>query len=272
MEGYKTLKQLMDTLFDTMDLTSYTIHEGKLGTTCTLRFRENGGDTKVDTQTKSGTFKKKNLSQIKRDKERLERYNRPQTRSQGDLNSVEVARHNDSGDSHVTFSDTDLSSTAEPCSDLGLQASPCRVDCSISPDTVHVQSTEVPSDLCMENVSNPISVDMPAIDSPDATPMATEQSTSNTDTMQNWGYCCRLPDALESDLLREHLANRYLENRPRISWAAIHCYDCLINADKLAVTKKKRMAYCATCKIYFCENCLELKSICFCNSEPSFVT
>ena len=61
MEGYLTLKQALDTLFETMDLNSYTLHEGKTGAVFTLRFRIIDGvntQTNAHTQTNTHTQKK----------------------------------------------------------------------------------------------------------------------------------------------------------------------------------------------------------------------
>ena len=43
MEGYRTLKQALDTLFETIDLNSRNLHEGKTSAIVTLIFRNIDG-------------------------------------------------------------------------------------------------------------------------------------------------------------------------------------------------------------------------------------
>ena len=82
MEGFKVLKDMMDTLFSQMDLYSWSIHKNKSGiTVCSLRFKDiqDSGDMQ---NSNSVAFKRKSKSQQLRDKQRLENFNRPYTRSQ----------------------------------------------------------------------------------------------------------------------------------------------------------------------------------------------
>ena len=289
MEDHRTLKQLMDTLFENLSLQSYTIHEGKSGTTCKLKFSNRGGDTNAEVGPKITTYKKKSSSQVKRDRERLERHIRPHTRSQSSVENVEIARAGDSDIGRDALSDTGLSLSPEVglCLEPDTNATVSQL-ASHSPAALNVQSTDATSDLSTETLLNVSQISLPAMDTADQlshpaasdiVPQVTETEESikrNEPSLEdynyNWGYVCNLPYAVESHLFREHLASRYLEDKRKISWAQVHCNDCRMNVNKLSVRTKKRMTYCATCKIYFCGNCLELESICFCGGEPTFVT
>lgn len=77
MENHRILKQAMDILFETMNLNSWTVHEGSKGTVCTLRFCSLDGDTDVKSVPKSTGYKRKSQSQMDRDRQRFNRITRP---------------------------------------------------------------------------------------------------------------------------------------------------------------------------------------------------
>lgn len=88
MEGYRTLKQLVDTLFGTLELKSWSIYENSSGTICNIRFcdskqgRESNQETddnKLVENTNVISFKKKSHAQIRRDKKQMSNFIRPQT-------------------------------------------------------------------------------------------------------------------------------------------------------------------------------------------------
>ena len=72
---------------------------------------------------------------------------------------------------------------------------------------------------------------------------------------------------MNTELFWNHMSTR----KPYISWGAMHCHDCRTNVNKAAV-EKRRMAYCAQCELYFCETCLELEKLCFCDTSPVYIT
>ena len=81
---HRTLKYLLDTLFSTLQLKSWSIYENNLRTTvCNLRFSESAEDRGTNkTAAKNISYKKKSQAQIKRDRRRSELFHRPKTRSQ----------------------------------------------------------------------------------------------------------------------------------------------------------------------------------------------
>ena len=83
MEAHKMLSQMMDILFGSMDLMSWSISEQKSGiTVCSLRFQDTGAHPTQKQILSPISFKRKSESQRQRDKKRFEKFQRPFTRSQ----------------------------------------------------------------------------------------------------------------------------------------------------------------------------------------------
>ena len=84
MDKYNTVKHILDTLCDQKDIKSWTIHENKFGTVCTIRLVDTDTVTRGNTPTpKTTTFKQKSRYQVQRDKDRMDSFNnRANTRSQ----------------------------------------------------------------------------------------------------------------------------------------------------------------------------------------------
>ena len=81
MEEHKVLKGMMDLLFGSMNLNSWTISENKSGyTVCVLRFKD--CDNKSEIASTPVHYKRKSTSQQQRDKCRIQNFNRIRTRSQ----------------------------------------------------------------------------------------------------------------------------------------------------------------------------------------------
>ena len=125
MDNHRTLKHLMDTLFGTLELKTWTIYENSSATVCTLRFctTGQGGDTNgLETPSKIA-YKKKSHAQMKRDQQRARNFKRPNTRSQTNMNinndETEIARNGES-----IFSNTPPSIEVERLSPLNPEASP----------------------------------------------------------------------------------------------------------------------------------------------------
>ena len=128
MDGHHTLKKLVDTLFGTLDLKSWTIFENSSGTTtCTLRFCDNKqtSDTNALETANPISYKRKSQGQIKRDRQRMDTFKKPNTRSQfknADTHSeIENVRQSDRR--AESLSDTALQSP-EMVSHLNPDASP----------------------------------------------------------------------------------------------------------------------------------------------------
>ena len=85
MDKHKTLKDLLNTLLDSLDLSSWSICEDKLNmTVCRIKFSPRPMDSATDgnmVQTPIA-YKKKSAAQQQRDRDRMGRFNRPHTRSQ----------------------------------------------------------------------------------------------------------------------------------------------------------------------------------------------
>ena len=78
MEGYNRVKHLLDSLCSEMNLKSWTTHENFRGVTVTLRFVDLSDSNRAsgDVTPESETWIKKKQSAIKRDKMRMEKYNK----------------------------------------------------------------------------------------------------------------------------------------------------------------------------------------------------
>ena len=245
MAGYKMLRHTLDTLFETMDVNSWTLHENKNSSVITVRFCNMDGETKMNPKTTA--FRKKSQKQLDRDRQRCQRLNRPNTLSRtnldGDNEEIENPRHVD---------DLDL----ELHSNLDISI--------VSAESVPPESPFQPSDSPSPPLLSPVQsnladshVDEPLLVQPDETVPADMD--------------CNTPAVAGAEavtpLFREHVIHR---NK---SWATMYCHDCRTNVNKAAGSSpKRRMTYCANCELYFCEDCLRREPICYCNSTPSFIT
>ena len=282
MEGYTTLHQLLESLCAAKHLKSWTVHDNSVGTVCTLRFCDSdGASNKEDT---TATFRRKSQKQLNRDKERMERFKRPNTRSR----NLETKRDCDS-DSSFVFSDTGLS-TESVC--LDTHATSFHMDTHIrmeeSPGAnALIVSQQPETDDHVELMSIPDPALPPCMGSTqthkDPKPEAQCDGGGAVEGASNPGcdsicdsesnictnkltHTVKLPGPIDTRIFREHLANR-----SKISWAAIDCEDCRTNVNK-AKLKFRRMAYCSHCNIYFCESCMKLNNLCYCNNLPIFIT
>ena len=132
MEGYKTFHQLLEALYATKQLKSWKVHNKFAGCTCILRFSDIDGTSTSDNQDTTATFRRKTHKQLTRDKERMDKFKRPNTRSK----TKETVENNRSSDCepNVTFSGMDLSPESIcPNLDLDSDSNSFRLD-------THVQS------------------------------------------------------------------------------------------------------------------------------------
>ena len=118
MDKHKLLKDLLETLFDSLDMSSWNIYETKTNTTvCSIRFiaKAEGGDTSDKIKNSQIAFKRKSPSQLQRDRRRVERYN-TRSKAQTGIEGMETLRDQDSDTtsciSHCSVSDADLTPVA----------------------------------------------------------------------------------------------------------------------------------------------------------------
>ena len=137
MEEHTTLKLMMDTLCGTLNLNSWSISKNKSGITiCTIRFKDTEDcDTIPNSMTTPISYKRKSLSQQLRDRSRMERFNRPYTRSQVNEN-IESFRDNDNDDSSDTGP---ISPDTVPPPSLDTNATPLNL--MDSPDNNNMHSS-----------------------------------------------------------------------------------------------------------------------------------
>ena len=126
-------------------------------------------------------------------------------------------------------------------------------------ETISIVSSDVGSDgdTCMSGVASASRDDVS-----DSTPSNEKSKIDNCKPK----YTRNLPESLKTPLFIEHVI------LVKKTWAAMHCHDCRINVNKAANSLKRRMAYCANCELYFCEECLKRETICYCNCSPIFIT
>ena len=136
---------MMDTLFGTLNVNSWSIYKNKSGTTiCTIRFKDTEDcDTIQNYVTTPISYKRKSVSQQLRDRSRMERFIRPYTRSQSKPVDDNIERFRD--DNNDDSSDTGPISpdiVPPPC----LDTSATLLSLVDSPDNNTVHSSEA-SDL-----------------------------------------------------------------------------------------------------------------------------
>ena len=146
MEEHKLLKQMMDTLFGTLELNTWSIYQNKFGhTVCSLRFKDNDMRDCVNMQNVPISFKRKSASQQLRDKRRMEQFTsrRPHTRSQGGVvEEVEINRDNTDDN---TDSDTDPITPVTVLSCFDQSASPQPLHLPDSPENRSSETSDLVS-------------------------------------------------------------------------------------------------------------------------------
>ena len=227
MEGFDTLKQLLDSLFGQKELQSWTIHENGSGTRVTLRFCDSSGAS--GGAENSRTFKTKSDYQLDRDKQRMERFldTKRKTRSQTNQDIIENVRSEDSENDFNLLSNTALSAQ---CSDLDSSACSFRLDADtpgVNPD--HTVSTMECTPLSMEPI-----IDLPSLDSVENTDSRDQPCIQNKE----------LADTFKNDMFYEHLTNR-----SEISFRDIKCHNCRSTVPRHCINmgvrwRGIRMLYC----------------------------
>ena len=253
----------------------------------TLRFGSESGVI-GDTENKRTTFKKKSQNQVNRDQQRMERYNtRSNAKSDIGLTS-EKRRYSETDDilhsdlglevspvAEVTFTEQAANASLLCLNDSVDIQSPGAISVPGSSTGIvntesEVQSVGFPefpdhsSDSLQSSLPSCIGGTSPPPQS-SSLPLSHEKLSSHPPKLRRkreW----RPPPAIDTPIFREHL-----DSRPGVSWGAMHCHDCRSNVNKSAY-HNIRTAFCDKCKLYFCENCLELEKLCFCDNSPVFIT
>ena len=220
MEEYKVLKQMLDTLFGSLDLNSWSIFENKNGiTTCTLRFKTTkDSDTKPKCESSPVRFKRKSASQQQRDRKRMDTFIRPFTRSQvkpADEN-VEIIRDDQD---HGAISDTipispeSVShSTPSTPERLNVCSPPLRVQSSVSPP-ISDTSTGIPTLDGMELCGGATGGSVPQLSASSSphTPPSHNRDPPPHDPGDGVGLGeleCRYPRVEPNDITLETLLNK----------------------------------------------------------------
>ena len=251
MDGHKTLKHLMDTLFATMDLKSWTIYENSNGTVCNLRFCETSPERDTNGQNSGNTvsFKRKSQGQIKRDQQRLQNFRRPTTRSQINVdNSNQDIENERQGETVMNSLGSPVPSLeVELPSALNPDASPFRVS-GESPRTLSVGSaTNDMAGVSIETVPAE-HITMPSFGS------SSEDIDDSGDSCVEDTVPYKLPDAFENFKFREHLELQHIQPD---ECKDIVCHACKNNLIRLASKPKKDfgLMYCHNCYSYICKIC-----------------
>ena len=123
MEGHTVLQQVLDALFESKELNSWSIsNNNNHGCVCTLRFKDSNKDSNTKQTPMANariSYRKKSLSQQERDRARIQKYTRPNTRSQvkRDDFGIETPRDGDeelSDIGHITPESVSCVSEASP--------------------------------------------------------------------------------------------------------------------------------------------------------------
>ena len=167
METHMILQQMMDTLFRSMDLNSWTIHENKSGiVVCSLRFKKACDHVTKQKEVRTPVhFKRKSTSQLQRDRNRMQNFSRPLTRSQvGQEDDIETFRESRNIEH---FSDTGpISPEAVSSVDTHIAESVDSDQSSVSSITDHDTHSEVMPEC--DSAYDTVPVPMPEVHAGDA--------------------------------------------------------------------------------------------------------
>ena len=303
MDKKNVVRRMLDTLFENNELVSATVDVKSKLTVLHIRF---DNEAILDSESEPVTYVKKSKYHMDRDRDRSETYKkskRDRKQTQFYDSSTELPRscvpendtfsapghssglspcsvyadadgynhhamHSRSSESSHVNADSMLSNTAAQHDDSLLsgginssfQLSPPNSQKSShlpfpSPE-LHIETVPLPT--LVENESQTVDEDFPP-DKPDPT----RKSTQTPEEYFEWD----LTDNLDTLLFRTHLAE---VDKPLYS---MRCYECHHNISH--PTKKRRMAYCSYCRLYFCEHCIKNKeSSCFCGDslQDLFIT
>ena len=223
MEEYKTLHQLLESLCEKNHLKSWTVHNNFAGSVVTLRFSEmDGAAVNEDTTT---TFKRKSVKQQNRDRERLERFRRPNTQNM----TTENKRDSDI-DSIFSVSETGLS--PEPVIqnlDLDTLDTSLRMD---TPDSVDIEKCTQSQGACalsalpepqvepieLPSMPDPMDYEDQTCEAGNASKVTVKKSTKTPQNMR------KIPERIDNILFREHLSIC-----TDTFWCQIWCHDCSTN-------------------------------------------
>ena len=275
MEGYNRVKHLLDSLCSEMDLKSWTTHENFRGVTVTLRFVDVSDSNRArgDVTSESETWIKKKQSAVKRDKIRMDKYNksfqsgtrhseRLKNKSIDNMRSEENSFSEPrpmspvkvlSGYSPGGFSDQiSMDASSPECCAGASEAEP-----SLATPEPHVDMPASPMDECIQSKTSPDS-NVNVIDSDN-----NGTHLGPRETFENVCSGADLAPEINRDSLFSHLSDskpELLDNSAFLT--EIKCSVCGITLPSLRTRKKslRLMRYCHRtvqgtsygCKRYIC--------------------
>ena len=230
----------MDTLFETLNLKSWSIYENSSGTVVNLRFCDNLDRDNTGRETAQPIeFTKKSQAQMKRDKQRMDNFIRPRTRSQLKSSDIENVRCNDSD---KLLSDTVLSVDSVH-SRLNPDASPFHV-ISESPAACSLDSrsvTDIDANTC-DTFSTGLD-SMPSLTDSD-TEIGTDDNCDSNSDIPPIPKIIPVDDETPPVVNCDHSLCAY-----RDTYQPGHDYETHENPDVVVYT-------CALCQhLYVCDNC-----------------
>ena len=228
MDSYGRLKHLIESLCTDMDLQSWTTHENMKGVTVTLRFTDLCGVNSGKSE--SETWVKKKPYAIKRDRERMDKYNKSKS---GPLRQSE--RLQNKSIDKLRFDHQDLNSETvpispeviTPASPVSLTGSPFQVNAS-SPECygaeiaqlepVHCTPQPVESPKCVEMPSMPAMDDCYHLSTSDSSQHSEHTSGGNSGAKGSrdiFEDICSEAD-LVSEINRDSLFSYISEHKPEL--------------------------------------------------------
>ena len=226
MENHKILGNLLNTLFESLDTSSWSIYEDKFGmTVCRIKFspKQEDSATKDNIEQTPIGYKRKSVTQLQRDQSRMSRYNKEyNTRSQNKtvLKDNEIMRD--------TYEDT--------FSNSGL-----------SPEPVYegASAAESPFQITAHSPAVPPSIHM----SPDF--HAKFQTSAESEA------CISLPDMRAESECQSELDGCYAHAATHDDLNNIICYECGTSAPVTLSLFGCEMFQCDKCiNYYVCGVCV----------------
>ena len=247
MERKNVVKRLLESMFENNDLISATFDVKSGLSVVNLRF-DHGAI--LDPTSEPTTYVKKSRYHAGRDRERSELH-RQSKRERKQTKFYDASTENPRFPDHENIV---LSATG--------QLSPCSVYTDAkSPTTPHFCMTESPdpkADATQESAkacspslfSAGTQCDFPTVH--DIVQMESTSLSQITpeDELVNVSLPQLLPECMDNPSFKSHL------NEVGIDWSLIKCHDCMKNLYECeTLNEYRRMAYCQTCAVYYCEQC-----------------
>ena len=255
MDVNTTLKTTLDSLFDRLNVKSWTLHENHLQTTCTIRFLTANSTTRENSVCAPNTisYKQKSEYQINRDRQRIknfstERKTRSQTKNNNATETERCGQDISQSMDKLDTSNIDDFSSGSEVSDISSHLE--------SPVTGK-SLVELPvADVLPECAKSGLSVvEFPSLITKHPDLESHEHLTSNISNNKP-GSVSKQSSSADLDRSYDDILYDHIAKRSGIRLADIVCNDCPVSLRTIGIKIGCfRMIYCEKCNLYICSSC-----------------